>query len=165
MAKNILYSKRQRLIEKYGFMAESVKLTIPSDPKYLSLVRKVVSHLLTNHKVARELIPRLVLCIDEACSNIIKYSYSECRDQPIEMGFSLADHLFTIKIRDFGKQCDPKDIKPRSIHEIKPGGLGTYFINEIMDEVKYCTDRDEGTLLTMCKNLKGEMASTQKGDG
>jgi len=149
-------------------MAESVKLTIPSDPKYLSLVREVVSHLLTNHKVARELIPRLVLCIDEACSNIIKYSYSECRDQPknqpIEMGFSLADNIFTIKIRDFGKQCDPKDIKPRSIHEIKPGGLGTYFINEIMDEVTYCTDRDQGTLLTMCKNLKGEMASTQKGD-
>lgn len=150
-------------------MAESVKLTIPSDPKYLSLVRKVVSYLLTNHNVARELISRLVLCIDEACSNIIKYSYGECqdqsKDQPIELGFSLADHLFTIKIRDFGKQCDPKDIKPRPIDEIKPGGLGTYFINEIMDEVKYCTDRDQGTLLTMCKNLKGKMASTQKGEG
>jgi serine/threonine-protein kinase RsbW len=150
-------------------MADSVKLTIPSDPKYLSLVRKVVSHLLTNHKVDRELIPRLALCIDEACSNIIKYSYGECQDQskgqPIEMDFSLADYLFTTKIRDFGKQCDPKDIKPRSIHEIKPGGLGTYFINEIMDEVKYCTNRDQGTLLTMCKNLKGEMASTEKGDG
>jgi serine/threonine-protein kinase RsbW len=146
-------------------MTESVRLTIPSDPEFLSLVRKVVSHLLTNHNVARELIPRLVLCIDEACSNIIKYSYNECKEQSIELRFSLTDHLLEIQIRDYGKQCDPKDIKPRAIKEIKPGGLGTYFINEIMDEVNYCTNREKGTLLTMRKNLKDEMSSIPKGDG
>ena len=142
-------------------MTESVKLTIPSDPKYLCLVRKVVQHLLTNHNVAKEIIPRLVLCVDEACSNIIKYGYSGCPDQTIEMCFSLAEDFFEVKIRDYGKQCDSRDIKPRPIHEIKPGGLGTHFINEIMDEVKYCTNREKGTLLTMCKNLKREMASAQ----
>jgi anti-sigma regulatory factor (Ser/Thr protein kinase) len=146
-------------------MTESVKLTIPSDPKYLSLARKVAFHLLSSHDVAKELIPRLVLCIDEACSNIIKYSYNDCRDQPIEMCFSLAEDIFEVKIRDFGKQCDSRDIKPRSIHEIIPGGLGTYFMNEIMDDVKYCTNRDKGTLLTMCKNLKGELASAQRENG
>jgi anti-sigma regulatory factor (Ser/Thr protein kinase) len=146
-------------------MAESVRLTIPSDPKFLSLVRKVVSHLLTHHNVARDIIPRLALCIDEACSNIIKYSYDECKGQSIEMCFSLADNLLEIEIRDYGKQCDPKDIKPRAIQEIKPGGLGTYFINEIMDEVHYCTNREKGTLLTMRKNLKDEMSSIPKGDG
>ena len=134
---------------------------IPSDPKYLSLARKTAFHLLTSHDVAMELIPRLVLCIDEACSNIIKYSYNDCPDQSIEMCFTLAEDLFEVKIRDFGKQCDSRDIKPRSIHEIKPGGLGTYFINEIMDEVEYCTNRDKGTLLTMCKNLKGEVVSAR----
>ncbi len=142
-------------------MTETVKLTIPSDPKYLGLTRKVVFHLLTCHDVAKEIIPRLVLCVDEACSNIIKYSYNGCPDQPIEISFSLDQGFFEVKIRDYGKQCDSRDIKPRPIHEIKPGGLGTYFINEIMDEVKYCTNRDQGTLLTMCKNLKGELASTR----
>ncbi len=143
-------------------MTESVKLTVPSDPKYLSLVREVVFHLLTGQEVAKAIIPRLVLCIDEACSNIIKYSYSECKDQPIEMCFLLANDIFEVNIRDFGKQCDSSDIKPRSIHEVKPGGLGTHFINEIMDEVEYCTNRDKGTLLTMRKNLKKEMASSRK---
>lgn len=142
-------------------MTETVKLTIPSDPKYLGLTRKVVFQLLTCHGIAKEIIPRLVLCVDEACSNIIKYSYSGCQDQPIEISFSLDGDLFEVKIRDYGKQCDSSDIKPRSIHEIRPGGLGTYFINEIMDEVKYCTNRDKGTLLTMCKNLKEELASTR----
>jgi len=145
-------------------MAEIVNLTIPSNPKYLGLARKVVCHLLTGQGVAKEIIPRLALCVDEACSNIIKYSYCGCPDQPIEMCFSLADDFFEVKIRDYGKQCDSRDIKPRPIHEIKPGGLGTYFINEIMDEVKYCTNRDKGTLLTMCKSLKGELASRPTGN-
>lgn len=135
-------------------MTETVKLTIPSDPKYLGLARKVVYHLLASHDIAKEIIPRLVLCVDEACSNIIKYSYSGCPEQPIEICFSLNEDIFEVKIRDYGKQCDSREIKPRPIHEIKPGGLGTYFINEIMDEVKYCTNRDKGTLLTMSKNLK-----------
>ncbi len=143
-------------------MSESVKLTIPSDPKYLGLARKVVYHLLSGHDVAREIIPRLVLCVDEACSNIIKYSYNGCPDLPIELQISLAEDFFEVKIRDYGKQCDARDIKPRPIHEIKPGGLGTYFINEIMDEVKYCTNRDEGTLLTMSKNLKRELTSARE---
>jgi anti-sigma regulatory factor (Ser/Thr protein kinase) len=140
-------------------MTESVQLTIPSDPKYLGLVRKVVCHLLAQHGVGREIVSRMVLCVDEACSNIIKYSYLGCPDQPIEMRFSLAEDFFEVKILDFGKQCDAKDIKPRPIHEIKSGGLGTYFMNEIMDDVTYCTNREKGTLLTMCKNLKGELAS------
>jgi anti-sigma regulatory factor (Ser/Thr protein kinase) len=142
-------------------MSNFVKLTIPSDPKYLGLARKVVYHLLAGHDVAREVIPRLVLCVDEACSNIIKYSYHGCPDLPIELQFSLAEGFFEVKIRDYGKQCDARDIKPRPIHEIKPGGLGTYFMNEIMDEVKYCTNREEGTLLTMSKDLKGELASAR----
>ena len=43
---------------------------------------------------------------------------------------------------------------------MKPGGLGTHFINEIMDEVSYCTNRAKGTLLTMIKKLKTELTST-----
>ena len=143
-------------------MTESVKLTVPSDPKYLSLVREVVFRLLTGHHVAKDIIPRLVLCVDEACSNIIKYSYFDCKDQPIEMGFLLAEDLFEVTIRDFGKQCDSIDIKPRPIDEVKPGGLGTHFINEIMDDVEYCTNRPKGTLLTMRKNLKKELTTTRK---
>ena len=51
---------------------------------------------------------------------------------------------------------------PRCLDQIKPGGLGTHFINEIMDDVSYCTERAKGTLLTMVKNLKGELTSVQE---
>ena len=32
-------------------------------------------------------------------------------------------------------QLMKKKIKPRELSDVKPGGLGTYFINRIMDEV------------------------------
>ncbi len=112
-------------------MTETVKLTIPSDPKYLCLGRKVLHHLLSTHDVPEDMTQRLILCVDEACSNIIKYSYANCPDLPIEISFSLDESRFEVKILDYGKQCDSRNIKPRSLKKIEPGGLGTYFINEI----------------------------------
>ena len=131
-----------------------VKLTIPSDARYLSLARKVIEHFLSYQEVPPDLIYKVVLCVDEACSNIIKYSYEGRDDCPIEITFRLENDEFTVEVRDYGKQCDPETFRPRDLDQIRPGGLGTLFINQIMDQVHYCTDRDCGTLLTMTKKLK-----------
>lgn len=137
-------------------MNQPIKLTIPSDARYLSLARKVLHHLLACHEVADDLARKLVLCLDEACSNVIKHSYQGEKQHPIEISFQLEDDDFTIQVRDYGKQCNIKHFKPRPLDEIKPGGLGTFFISEIMDDVNYCTNREKGTLLTMSKKLRAE---------
>ena len=56
-------------------MSQPIKLSIPSNPKYLGLIRKVLQELLQYHEVPDETARRLILCVDEACSNVIKYSY------------------------------------------------------------------------------------------
>lgn len=133
--------------------SKPVKLVIPSDAKYLSLTRKVIEHFLSYKEVPPDLIYKVVLCVDEACSNIIKYSYDGKQDCPIEITFRLENDEFSVEVQDFGKQCDTKSFQPRDLENIRPGGLGTLFINSIMDNVHYCTDRDCGTLLTMTKKL------------
>lgn len=144
--------------------SKPVKLIIPSDAKYLSLTRKVIEHFLSYKEVPADLIYKVVLCVDEACSNIIKYSYDGKQDCPIEIHFRLENDEFTVEVRDFGKQCDTAKFKPRDLDKIRPGGLGTLFINSIMDDVKYCTERDRGTLLTMTKklNFAASKATTQE---
>ncbi len=144
-------------------MVQPVKLTIPSDPEYLCLLRKVLQHLLSTHEVSEETATRLVLCIDEACSNVIKYSYNGEKDKPIDISFLFEAGSFIVKIHDYGKQYDTEKFTPRSLEDVKPGGLGTHFMKEIMDEVSYCTDREEGTLLTMIKKLKGKRQSAREG--
>jgi serine/threonine-protein kinase RsbW len=59
-----------------------------------------------------------------------------------------------IKIRDFGKKVDPRKIKSRPLNEIRPGGLGVFFIKRIMDEVVYDTSHRVGTELKLVKYLK-----------
>jgi len=145
-------------------MQPPVKLTIPSDSKYLSLTRKVLTHLLSYYEVPEHLVRKLVLCVDEACSNVIKYGYGgECQ-YPIEISFQVDNDRFVVQIRDYGKQCDIGSIQPRCLDDVKPGGLGTFFINEIMDSVEYCTNREKGTLLTMVKKLDCRVSSPVPGE-
>jgi anti-sigma regulatory factor (Ser/Thr protein kinase) len=142
-------------------MSQPIKLSIPSDPKYLGLIRKVLQELLNSHDVPDDTARRLILCVDEACANVIKHSYEGPCDEPIEATFTIEGDDFKVQIRDYGKQCKIDQIKPRCLEDLKPGGLGTHFMNEIMDEVSYCTDRAKGTLLTMIKKLKTGLTSTQ----
>ena len=95
-------------------------------------------------------------------SNVVKHGYGGPCEEPIAVTFHIDDDDFKVQIRDYGKQCDSSQIKPRCLDQIKPGGLGTHFINEIMDDVSYCTERAKGTLLTMAKKLKNELTSTQE---
>ena len=147
-------------------MTQPIKLSIPGNPKYLGLIRKVLQELLDSHDVSDETARRLILCVDEACANVIKHSYEGPCDEPIEATFIIEGDDFNVQIRDYGKQCDVGQIKPRDLKDIKSGGLGTHFMNEIMDEVSYCTNRAKGTMLTMIKKLKTGLATTQdKGKG
>ena len=71
--------------------------------------------------------------------------------ESVEVIFYIDDDDFKAQIRDYGKQCDSSQIKPRCLDQIKSGGLGTHLINEFMDEISYCTERGKATLLTMVK--------------
>ena len=135
-------------------MLHPVKIVIPSDSKFLGVSRKALQHLFCCFEVPDDIFRKLVLCVDEACSNVIKHSYKGEIDQVIEISYIIEEDQFTVKIRDYGEQCDSNVFKPSCLNELKPGGRGTYFINEIMDDVSYCTNREKGTLLTMTKKLK-----------
>ena len=38
---------------------------------------------------------------------------------------------------DMGRPVDPTKVKHREIDNVKPGGLGTFFIQQIMDAVEF----------------------------
>jgi len=39
------------------------------------------------------------------------------------------------------------------LKDVRPGGLGTHFLHEVMDSVNYDTSLGVGTLLTLTKKL------------
>jgi len=57
-------------------------------------------------------------------------------------------------LRDFAESIDVSSVKPRDLDDIKPGGLGTHFMREVMDEVQFMPPpADGGNLLRMVKKL------------
>ena len=85
----------------------------------------------------------LVLAIAEAAQNIVKHGYKgieETTDR-MEIKISLKDDELEIGFFDKGKAVVPENIKHRKLDDIKPGGLGTFFIKEIMDAAVFKRDQ------------------------
>jgi len=95
----------------------------------------------------------IILAVDEACSNIIKHSYKNDYNQKIDLTIKLEKTLLTISITDTGIRFDKNSIKTRNIDEIKPGGLGLYIINQVMDIVEYYCTAEGFNKIKMIKKL------------
>lgn len=131
--------------------SESISLTVPSHSKYLGLIRKVIQQFSRDGGFSEEDGRKLTLAVDEACSNVIKYSYEHDPSKTIVLTLIDSGDKLEIKIQDFGKCPDLDRIKPRDLNEVKPGGLGTHFIKSIMDVVNYDTTPEVGCILQMIK--------------
>ena len=124
-------------------------IEIPAYPNELKNLRAEIKKYIQTISTNLD-IDSIILAIDEAAQNIIKYAYETKKSGPIQVEIVEGSNL-TVKIRDYGKQIDLSLIKPRDIDDVKVGGLGTHFINTICKNVKYehATDGKGGTLLTL----------------
>ena len=129
----------------------SVTLTVPSQPKYLYIVRSALYPLLLGAGFGKRDARRIVLAVDEACSNIIRHAYEEDPSGTITVTATDAAGQFTVRLRDYGRKADPSSIAPRNLEDVRPGGLGTHFMGQVFDTVTYDTSEGEGTLLILEK--------------
>jgi len=87
----------------------------------------------------QDLKDELVLAIAEAAQNIVKHAYKNNEDNSdkMEITISLNDGELEIGFFDKGRAVDQNNVRHRKIDDIKPGGLGTFFIQQIMDAVVF----------------------------
>ena len=87
----------------------------------------------------------LILAIAEAAQNIVKHGYKDIGEtnDRMEIKISLKDNDLEIGFFDKGKAVIPENIQHRKLDDIKPGGLGTFFIKQIMDAAVFKKDQKE----------------------
>ena len=86
----------------------------------------------------QDLKDELVLAIAEAAQNIVKHAYKDQEtDDRMEIKISLNDSELEIGFFDKGRLVEKDNVRHRKIDDVKPGGLGTFFIQEIMDAVVF----------------------------
>ena len=84
----------------------------------------------------------LVLALAEAAQNIVKHAYNgQPTNDLLKVKISFKDNDLSMELFDKGKPVVPANIKPRNLEDIKAGGLGTFFIGQIMDEVVFKTSK------------------------
>ena len=128
-----------------------VILDIPSDPAALFLVRGVVERLSERMGFAAEETGRMVLAVDEACTNVIRHAYGDRTNERIVLTFEATGEHLEILVRDFGPGADAGLFAARDLDDVRPGGLGMHFIRSAMDRVEYENQQGGGMLLRLIK--------------
>jgi anti-sigma regulatory factor (Ser/Thr protein kinase) len=142
------------MTDKRGQTKEVVTLTVPSHPKYLYVIRSAIYPIAVEVGFPRKDARRIVLAVDEACSNIIKYAYEGDHSKTIALTISAEAGRLVIELIDTGHKPDVSKIVPRKLNEVRPGGLGTHFMASVFDKVEYDTSRGAGTVLTLVKEKR-----------
>ncbi len=141
--------------DDYCFPGERIaQVRIASRPDRLRMVRALVNEAGDANGCSGDCISQMVMAVDEACQNIIRHAYGGDPDGEIVVDIRRQDDAISIHLLDFAAPVDISTIKPRPLDDVKPGGLGTHFIQECMDECGFLTPPDgAGNCLRLAKRM------------
>jgi anti-sigma regulatory factor (Ser/Thr protein kinase) len=134
-------------------MKDSVTITIPSHPKYLSIVRSVTGKIAQIYEINEPLTEDIKLAVDEACTNVIKHAYRGDRTKKIVLKYKITKKSFNVIIEDSGIKAQEYLIKGRSLDDIRPGGLGIHFIKRVFDVFQFDETKKKGNRLILIKSM------------
>jgi anti-sigma regulatory factor (Ser/Thr protein kinase) len=127
------------------------KITFRSEPSRLAGIREGVREFLAGAGFNEEVEARIVMALDEACTNIIRHAHKGSI-KPVRLEMKCLKNRLRFVLRDYGRPLDPHTITSKDIQITTPGGLGVFIIREVFDHVDYAP-QVRGTRLTLEKRL------------
>ncbi len=134
-------------------MAEEFKaeLTIQSSIDQLEKVRDFVSEAAQAFGFEECEGYKIVMAVDEACSNIIRHGYNKKPDQKLHIVIQTDGNRFTVIVNDSGKSYDicnhPLPDMETYLAAKRSGGLGIKLIRSLVDEIQYEHSNGENKLV------------------
>jgi sigma-B regulation protein RsbU (phosphoserine phosphatase) len=133
-----------------------LSLRFPARPERLGAMREAVEAACREAGCGESCTRDVVLAVDEACQNVIRHAYAGDPDGEIELEITRDGDRLVVLVRDFAPPSDPASVHPRDLADVRPGGLGTHFIHELMDEEELRpVEPGPGNLLRMVKRIRG----------
>ena len=121
-------------------ISESKDFTVNSSN--LKEIRTFARDVFAKRNIPQELKDDLILAITEAAQNIVKHAYkNQTTTDKMKIKILFRDSEIEIGFFDTGLPVVPENIQHRKLDDIKPGGLGTFFIKKIMDEAIFRKDK------------------------
>jgi len=133
------------------------ELEIKSSTGNLSQVRDFVKKAAEDCGFNDETVGKIMLAVDEACTNIIKHAYHYNSDGIIKVNVVFVDPKLKVMITDYGEPFNSKSIPEPNLKEYhrlkKVGGLGMFLMRKLMDNVVYSNPNTKSNKVTLIKYL------------
>ncbi len=138
---------------------EPYELIVPGVPKSLSLIRMVVSTVADAAGLRQEQIDKVIVAVDEACTNVIEHGYKKLEPHPpVEIIIHVNDRDFVIDIVDSGPTFPfaERELNKFPDHwseDNNTRGAGLYLMMALMDTVDYTKLPDDRNRMRMIKRI------------
>jgi serine/threonine-protein kinase RsbW len=137
--------------------SDTVVLTLPCHPRYLSVARLLVGALGAQANLTVDDTDDLKVAVSEAVTNVIDHAYGEQEGGEIVVRFRPSPGELTVEVEDRGagfeaRKIDTTRVPPPGVE----GGLGLYLAREMADQVKVESAPGSGTKITLTKHRHEE---------
>lgn len=131
-------------------------LSFSARPTRLKLLRCVLRDAADMAGLDSDTADAVVLAANEACMNIMQHGYAMDPDGRIELRVTREPGALVLQLRDYARSVDAGKVRSRDLDDIRPGGLGVYFIDSLMDECGFLAPpAGGGNLFQMKKFIAG----------
>lgn len=132
--------------------------TFPGRFDSLSAITQFVTRIAETAGLDPKAIYDVQMAVDEACSNIIEHAYGGEGRGPINCTCRIYDDQLIVILGDFGCPFDPSSVPGpdlcANLERRSSGGLGLFFMQQLMDQVQFKSTPGFGNILTLIKRRK-----------
>lgn len=133
---------------------DEIRLSIPSKPEYVGVVRLTVAAIASRIGFDIEKIEDMKVAVAEACTNALTHGKNGNGEGEYDISFVLTGEKITISVYDKGEGCQLENIKQPNLGELNEGGLGIFIIKSLMDDVEIISEKGKGMVIKMIKYLE-----------
>lgn len=138
-------------------MDDQNKIVISSSTKNLASVRKYIEEKAKETGADADTINQIVMSVDEACTNVIKYAHKYDTNKKIKIEVINSKKQFKVLITYEGFEFDPNNVENPDMEEYfakcKVGGLGIPMMKKFMNKIEYKCCSPNINFLTLTKSL------------
>lgn len=130
-------------------------IAIPSSPDKVSVVDEFLEDWLRKRGVAENTIADLAIAITELVNNAINHGNKQKGDKEVTLTLRYGDRKIEALVTDEGEGFDPNDIPDPLAEEnlLKEIGRGIFIVKSLMDEFKYESRPEGGTMISITKKI------------
>jgi anti-sigma regulatory factor (Ser/Thr protein kinase)/DNA-binding Xre family transcriptional regulator len=136
---------------------EILEIKLPNQLKYLAVLANLVGEACTVHQISSKDREDILLAVDEASTNIIRYAYEVGSLEYFTVRLAFDPGTVCVEFEDRGKPFDPLNTtlstNDEGLGNQNLRGLGIFLIKKLVDQTEYHYSPDKGNCLTLVKRV------------